>query len=338
MQRQPAKGCHCTVDLQAAKPPARMVAQVTPAASLRYFGPGAAAEAVDQVIDTITENGLVPSSVNLGGTYEPSFVVEVLRHLARHWSAVPPARKQERKQTFARIHVVHDFDDVVAIIAGESKDLDFQQNIETWTVENESEGGYGAVIPDSATDWLQVGTLLGIKLADGNAWGVGIVRRLTNGANNQRYVGIQTVSKGGARVKVFPVEPKAGRGRGRRRGPAAQQRRRQHGNRRAEPAHAHGHLLAQAEPADARLRARLPAGAQAAAGGRAGLRHGEVPRAAARGLNSCLLGVKPPRAPAQLQTSTSPQERPDVVELFRAQRVRHLVLVPLHRIAQRQQP
>ena len=147
MQRQPAKGCHCTVDLQAAKPPARMVAQVSPAASLRYFGPGAAAEAVDQVIDAVTESGMIPSSVNLGGSYEPSFVVEVLRHLARHWSAVPPARKQERKQTFARIHVVHDFDDVVAIIAGESKDLDFQQNIETWTVENESEGGYGADHP-----------------------------------------------------------------------------------------------------------------------------------------------------------------------------------------------
>lgn len=210
MQRQPAKGCHCTVDLQAAKPPARMIAQVTPAPSLRYFGPGAAAEAVDQVIHSITQTGMIPSSVNLGGTYEPSFVVEVMRHLARHWAAVPPARKQERKQTFARIHVVHDFDDVVAIIAGESKDLDFQQNIETWTVENESEGGYGAVIPDSATDWLQVGTLLGIKLADGNAWGVGIVRRLTNGANNHRYVGIQTVAKGGARVKVFPAELKAG--------------------------------------------------------------------------------------------------------------------------------
>ena len=210
MQRQAVKGCHCMVDLQAAKPPARMVARVTPAPSLRYFGPGAAAEAVDQLIDTITQSGLIPSTVNLGGSYEPSFVVEVLRHVARHWSPVPPARKQERRQSFVRIHVVHDFDDVVAIIAGESKDLDFQQNIETWTVQNESEGGYGAVIPDSATDWLQVGTLLGIKLADGNAWGVGIVRRLTNGANNQRYVGIQTLSKGGARVKVFPAEPKAG--------------------------------------------------------------------------------------------------------------------------------
>ena len=94
MQRQPAKGCHCTVDLQAAKPPARVVAQVSPAPSLRYFGPGTAAEAVDQVIDTVAQTGLVPSSVNLGGTYEASFVVDVLGiwHATRRRSRRPASR------------------------------------------------------------------------------------------------------------------------------------------------------------------------------------------------------------------------------------------------------
>lgn len=132
----------------------------------------------------------------------------MLRHLARYWSATPPARQQERRRRLARIHVVHAFDDVLSIIAGESKELDFQQNMETWTVENESDTGFGAVIPQAASDWLRVGTLLGIKLEDGNAWGVGIVRRLTNDANQQRYVGIQTLAKGGARVKLFPVGAK----------------------------------------------------------------------------------------------------------------------------------
>jgi len=210
MQRQPGKGCHCTVDLLSARQPVRMLAQISPAPSLRYFGPGTAGQAVDEIIDKITQSGAIPSMLNLGGTFEPAFVITVLRHLALHWSAVPPSRQQERRASVARIHVVHDFDDVVSIIAGESKDLDFQQNMETWTVENESEGGYGALIPDSATDWLRVGTLLGIKLADGNAWGVGIVRRLTNGPNDQRYVGIQTLAKGGARVKVFASGPKPG--------------------------------------------------------------------------------------------------------------------------------
>jgi hypothetical protein len=108
---------------------------------------------------------------------------------------------------------VHDFDEILAIIAGGPKDLtdlSFDQHIETWTVENESENGYGAIIPPSKADWLKVGTLLGIKLEDGNAWGVGIVRRLSNDPTQQRYVGIQTLAKGGARVKLFAVGEAAG--------------------------------------------------------------------------------------------------------------------------------
>jgi len=208
LQREPVKGCHYYVDLQVAKPPTRMVAKVTPAPSVRYFGPAAAAERVEALITGIVERGVVPADVNLGGSYEAGMVLEVARHLARYWAAVPPARREERRRSVARIHVVHNFDDVLGIISGESRDLDFQQNIETWTVENESDSGFGALIPDSASDWLRVGTLLGIKLEDGNAWGVGIVRRLTNHPSQHRYVGIQTLAKGGARVKLFPVGAK----------------------------------------------------------------------------------------------------------------------------------
>lgn len=208
LQKEPAAGCHYYVDLLAAKPPTRTMAKATPAASLRYFGPGAAFERVDDLVGMIAERNLVPSDMNLGGAYEPGVVLEVARHLARYWASVPPTRREERRRCVSRIHVVHNFDDVLAIISGESKDLDFQQNIETWTVENESEHGFGALIPDSASDWLRVGTLLGIKLEDGNSWGVGIVRRLSNDPSQHRYVGIQTVAKGGARVKLIPVGAK----------------------------------------------------------------------------------------------------------------------------------
>jgi hypothetical protein len=132
-------------------------------------------------------------------------VVEVLRHLARYWAPIPPARSQERRKSFARISVVHDFDAIVRIISDDSKDLSFDDHIESWTVENESEGGYGIVIPQAKGDWLKVGSLLGIKLEDGASWGVAIVRRLSNDSAQQRYVGVQTLAKGSARVKLFPV-------------------------------------------------------------------------------------------------------------------------------------
>ena len=49
--------------------------------------------------------------------------------------------------------------------------------------------------------------MLGIKREDGAAWGVGIVRRLTSCSEQQPYVGIQTLAKGGARVKLYPAGP-----------------------------------------------------------------------------------------------------------------------------------
>ncbi len=205
LQTELARGCHYHVDLAVARPPARLLAQGTTAPTVRYFGPGTASEVAAKVIATITNTGAIPSDLNLGGNYEPSLVTDVLHHLARYWAPMPPARAQERRRSFARINVVHDFDDVVAIISGESTDLAFSENIETWMAENESEGGYGAVIAQSKGDWLKVGALLGIKLEDGAAWGVGIVRRLTNGGGQQRYVGIQTLAKAGARVKLFRV-------------------------------------------------------------------------------------------------------------------------------------
>jgi hypothetical protein len=182
-----------------------MIAKVSPSASVRYFGPGDAASAVERVIARVSTTGAVPSDLNLGGSYEPSAVIEALRHLARYWSPTPPSRGTVRRKSYARIHVVHDFEDIVTILAGESKELDFQTNIETWTVENESENGYGATIPENGSDWLRVGALLGIKLAEGNAWGVGIIRRIANDGKQHRYVGIQALAKGGMRVQLNAV-------------------------------------------------------------------------------------------------------------------------------------
>jgi hypothetical protein len=203
-------GCHYYVDLAVARPPARLLAQAASAPTMRYFGPGTGCEAVAKLIAAITNSGAIPSDLNLGGNYEPSLVTEVLHHLARYWAAMPPARAQERRRSFVRLNVVHDFEDIMAITSGESTDLTLSENIETWTVENESEGGYGAVITQSKGDWLKVGTLLGIKLEDGAAWGVGIVRRISNASGQQRYVGIETLAKGGARVKLYPVGARNG--------------------------------------------------------------------------------------------------------------------------------
>jgi len=74
--------------------------------------------------------------------------------------------------------------------------------METWTVENESEGGFGAMVREGTSEWLQIGSLLGIRLEEGASWGVGVVRRLSCPPNGRMLVGIQTLSKGAVRVDV----------------------------------------------------------------------------------------------------------------------------------------
>jgi hypothetical protein len=205
MQNQPAKGAHYFVDLGASKSPARFIQRIQMTPGMRFFGPGNAAAELEKLIATVRADGAVPASINLGGTYSPEQVLEVLKHLARYWAPTPPARSEERRSSVSRISVVHDFDEIISTISGDSEDLSFDTIAETWSVQNESEGGYGAVLLHARSEWLKVGTLLGVKIEDGAAWGVGIVRRLSSIDDKQRYVGIQVLAKGATVVEIAPV-------------------------------------------------------------------------------------------------------------------------------------
>jgi hypothetical protein len=202
LQKQPAKGCHFCYDLGADNPPGRFVERVRGASAMRFFGPGNASQGLAALAAAVRNDGALPANLDAGPQPEPATVTEVLDHLVRYWSPQPPARSEERRRSVSRISVVHGFADIVGTIAGDSRDLSFYSGTEAWTVENESEGGYGAVLPQAKADWLKVGTLLGVRLADGAAWGVGIVRRLTGRQNNEMYVGIQLLARGATAVKL----------------------------------------------------------------------------------------------------------------------------------------
>jgi hypothetical protein len=205
MNRQPAKGCHYFFDLNEDRLPARVMSRLQMTPGLRFFGPGNAAEQLEKLIAAVQADGVVPSQINLGGTFDAEVVLEALRHLARYWASMPPARSEERRNSVLRMSVVHDFDEIISTVSGETQDLSFDSSTEVWTVENESEGGYGALMPRARSDWLRVGTLLGVKLDDGASWGVGIVRRMSAYDHKQRYVGIQVLTKGATVVKLAAI-------------------------------------------------------------------------------------------------------------------------------------
>jgi len=161
MNRQPVKGCHYFFDLNQDRLPARVMSRLQMTPGLRFFGPGNAAEQLEKLIATVQADGVVPSQINLGGTFDAEVVLEALRHLARYWASMPPARSEERRNSVLRMSVVHDFDEIISTVSGETQDLSFDSSTEVWTVENESEGGYGALMPQARSDWFASGHLAG---------------------------------------------------------------------------------------------------------------------------------------------------------------------------------
>jgi hypothetical protein len=202
LERLPRRGCHYYVDLKAARGPARLLARIAPNRAIRYFGPDRAAASVANMIERVRERDAVPVELELGGRFDAQTVLDVLEHLTRYWGLTPPIRASERKPALMRIDVVHDFGSIMSMVSGESQELDFSSSMETWRVENESEGGFGAVVTEGVGEWLEIGSLLGIRLEEGASWGVGVVRRLSRPSSGQMFVGIQTLSKGAVKVDV----------------------------------------------------------------------------------------------------------------------------------------
>jgi len=202
LERAPKRGCQYYSDTLSGKPPARLIERVAPASGIRYFGPDKASTKVHRLIATISERGMVPPELNPGGAHKPDSILDVLDHLVRYWGPTPPTRASERQAALTRISVVHNFDSILAMVSGHSQELDFDSDVEIWSVENESQGGYGALVTETASEWVEIGSLLGIREEEGASWGIGIVRRLSKPAAGSINVGIETLSRGVVKVGV----------------------------------------------------------------------------------------------------------------------------------------
>jgi hypothetical protein len=122
-----------------------------------------------------------------------------LKHLAQYWSDTPPARSSERRPTAARITVVPGADQVFRMLnpSATVSTMEFSGNptAESWIVENVSDSGCGAIVPPQKIDWVKVGALIGMKSEISEYLGIGVIRRITRDAHQQRRVGIQVLTK-----------------------------------------------------------------------------------------------------------------------------------------------
>ena len=202
LERAPRPGCHYVTDLADSSAPARLVERPAANQTVRYFGPDRASGEVDRLIDAIRERGMVPPELSAGGKRRAAEVLDVLDHVLRYWAPTPPVRASVRTAAAVRISVVHGFNAILDMVSGDSRELDFNSNLETWLVQNESEGGFGAVITETASDWIEVGCLLAICVEESASWGVGLVRRLSRPMANTIHVGIEILSRSAAKVAI----------------------------------------------------------------------------------------------------------------------------------------
>lgn len=198
-----APDCHFHVDLDADTPPARAMSDPAEAPGRRLFGPGQAVAELDKLMPSLQSSGILPSHVDLGGAFDAQAVLSAMRHLSRYWAPVPPSRGEERRGGMSRISVVYDFTAISTMVSSQTDSSPFDDSVEVWTAENESESGYGAVVPFTKSDWLRVGTLLGIKREEGASWGIGVVRRIAAVDRTQRHIGIQMLTRGALAVNLI---------------------------------------------------------------------------------------------------------------------------------------
>ena len=200
-------GLHYVTDLTATFPPGRISPSVNVTPQTRFFGPGDAAKRVAGFAAEIKRNGIVPEEMNLGLQVRPELVLDTLQHLSRYWSSSLPERKESRRRRSEQVTVVHDFGEVVANAAGLFVESPYVSNDEEWVIENESKGGFGALVPKNLGTWLRIGCLIAVRREEGVSWGIGIVRRVTGDRQGNRYAGIEMLATGGAAVTVFPDTP-----------------------------------------------------------------------------------------------------------------------------------
>jgi len=86
---------------------------------------------------------------------------------------------------------------VLGALGGPGDSLDFgaPAEVETWTVENVSAGGFGARAPQAKSDWLKVGALLAAQPDNTGTWLIGTVRRVNKVSSQEVRIGVETLAR-----------------------------------------------------------------------------------------------------------------------------------------------
>ena len=129
-----------------------------PSAALLRAGQRASAALQALIAQDRDRRAQVPAELNLGANYDAEAVLERdAPPRAVLGAASRPSAGTRATACKSRLTVAHGFDGVIEALGGGGDSLDFDPRPrgESWIVENVSAGGFGAVVPQAKSDWLQ---------------------------------------------------------------------------------------------------------------------------------------------------------------------------------------
>jgi len=209
LTRTPEPGSTYVADLTGELPPGRLTTVHKDRAQLRYFGPGKAVAKLNEIIAFWSQHDAPPDELHLTRLGDVAGAKATLRHLSRYWDMNPPERRHARRHYKERITVIHEYEEVLAGVAGLFLDSPFVSNEEQWEIEDLSEAGFGALVLADCGDWIKVGSLIAVQREGGASWAPGVIRRMRLDEKQNRHVGIELLSNGGSGVTIRAASPAA---------------------------------------------------------------------------------------------------------------------------------
>lgn len=179
-----------SIDLSHPAAPIAVKVGITSHPSMRFVSMAAMQPQLSGLIKTLGK-GVVPESINLGGSYDAERVHEAAQYLLNYLTT-PPSRGSARRGIKFKLNVLNGFNRVI-----EHTDAGLNFNEEQpahWDAEDISTSGFRTVLPAQEMDGIRIGSLLGVQPDGVQHWGVAVIRRLMRLDTSQLHVGAEMLA------------------------------------------------------------------------------------------------------------------------------------------------
>jgi len=217
IQAQRGEGCHFCFDLARPDRPVRYSAELPASATLRHFGVGRAAAAIQEIVDRHTANPAEPEK-RFGDDFSIQDKLVVLKRLLAQWGDAPPKRGGPRVRIDEKIRVSGGFQAAAELVTrvelSGSAELTADQRMKVkqqtgialqaqeataaiteWLERDGGAWGMGVDVPRQDELWARIGALIAFQAPGHKSWWLGAIRRMHRDDQERAHAGVEILAK-----------------------------------------------------------------------------------------------------------------------------------------------